>query len=78
MSDMNGIEFLQYLKSIGNSTPVILLCPEDEQQDRSPGSYECHGDPRPATIMGDIRQNLLEMVTVIKQTMLAPEGGTVK
>src|SRR5512137_2712789 len=26
VSDMDGIEFLKYLKSSGNPTPVILIC----------------------------------------------------
>jgi PAS domain S-box-containing protein len=68
VSDMTGIEFLKYLKSQGNTTPVILLCRRGNNkiavqevsigtEIRLPGS-------------GDIRPHLLEMVTLIKQTML--------
>jgi diadenylate cyclase len=68
MSDMNGIEFLQYLKSIGNTTPVILL-------GRRGNNKIAVEEVTIATEIniprsGDIRPYLLEMVTVIKQTML--------
>jgi diadenylate cyclase len=68
MSDMNGIEFLQYLKSLGNTTPVILLC-------RRPNNKIVVQEVANASeitipVNGDIRQSLVEMVTVIKQTML--------
>lgn len=68
MSDMNGIEFLQYLKSTGNTTPVILLCRRGNNKiavEEVTNATEIN-IPR----SGDIRPNLLEMVTVIKQTML--------
>ena len=67
MSDMNGIEFLQYLKSLGNTTPVILLCRRGNKiviEEVTLGTEI--GIPK----SGDIRPNLQEMVTVIKQTML--------
>ncbi len=68
MSDMNGIEFLQYLKSIGNTAPVILLC----RRGNNKIAVEEVTNATEITIpkSGDIRPNLLEMVTVIKQTML--------
>jgi PAS domain S-box-containing protein len=68
MSDMNGIEFLQYLKSIGNSTPVILLCRRTNNKIAVQEVTNATEIGLPPS--GDIRQNLLEMVTVIKQTML--------
>jgi PAS domain S-box-containing protein len=68
MSDMNGIEFLQYLKSTGNTAPVILLC----RRGNNKIAVEEVTNATEITIpkSGDIRPNLLEMVTVIKQTML--------
>ncbi|HZV46485.1 MAG TPA: response regulator, partial [Thermodesulfovibrionales bacterium] len=68
VSDMTGIEFLKYLKSQGNSTPVILLCRRGNNkiavQEVSIGT-----DIR-LPKNGDIRPHLLEIVTLIKQTML--------
>ena len=68
MSDMNGLEFLQYLKSVGNTTPVILLCRRGNTkiavEEITSGTEICL--PR----SGDIRPYLQDMVTVIKQTML--------
>ncbi|MCK9592789.1 MAG: PAS domain S-box protein [Methanoregula sp.] len=68
MSDMNGIEFLQYLKSMGNTTPVILLC--RRANNKLAIQEVSNGTEITLSSTGDIRQNLLEMVTVIKQTML--------
>ena len=68
MSDMNGIEFLQYLKSVGNTTPVVLL---SRRSDNKITVQEVtNGTEISLPASGDVRQNLLEMVTVIKQTML--------
>ena len=68
VSDMTGIEFLKYLKSQGNSTPVILLCHRGNNkiavQEVSIGT-----DIR-LPKNGDIRPHLLEIVNLIKQTML--------
>lgn len=66
--DMNGIDFLKYLKSQGNSTPVILL------GRRGPNKISL-GEVSNATEItlpqsGDLRPQLMEMVTLIKQTML--------
>jgi DNA-binding NtrC family response regulator len=67
VSDMNGIEFLQYLKSEGNTTPVILIC-------RRGNKLAAEEITIAAEIRlpknGDIRPNLTELVTLIKQTML--------
>ncbi|HEX3002126.1 MAG TPA: PAS domain S-box protein, partial [Methanoregula sp.] len=68
VSDMNGIDFLKYLKSQGNSTPVILL------GRRGPNKISL-GEVSNATEItlpsaGDLRPQLMEMVTLIKQTML--------
>ena len=67
MSDMNGIEFLQYLKSLGNTTPVILLC---RRGNRIVVEEVTLGTEIGIPKSGDVRPNLQEMVTVIKQTML--------
>ncbi|AGB02644.1 PAS domain S-box protein [Methanoregula formicica] len=66
--DMNGIDFLKYLKSQGNSTPIILL------GRRGPNKISL-GEVSNATEItlpstGDLRPQLMEMVTLIKQTML--------
>ena len=68
MSDMNGIEFLQYLKSFGNTTPIVLL---SRRSDNKITVQEVtNGTEISLPASGDVRQNLQEMVTVIKQTML--------
>jgi len=68
MSDMNGIEFLQYLKSSGNTTPVILL---GRRGNNKIAVVEVTiGTEINVPKSGDIRPYLMEMVTVIKQTML--------
>lgn len=68
VSDMDGIEFLKYLKSSGNPTPVILICR------RAPQKLAIEevmiGTEITIPKSGDIRPQLLEMVTLIKQTML--------
>jgi diadenylate cyclase len=68
MSDMNGIEFLQYLKSSGNTTPVILLCRRGTNKIAVEEVTIATEISLPRS--GDIRPYLMEMVTVIKQTML--------
>jgi diadenylate cyclase len=68
VSDMTGLEFLKYLKSQGNPTPVIMLCRRGNNkiavQEVSIGT-----DVR-LPKNGDIRPHLQEIVTLIKQTML--------
>jgi PAS domain S-box-containing protein len=66
--DMNGTDFIKYLKSQGNPTPVILL------GRRGPNKISL-GEVSNATEItlpqsGDLRPQLMEMVTLIKQTML--------
>jgi PAS domain S-box-containing protein len=68
VSDMNGIEFIKYLRTSGNPTPVILLCR------RGPNKIAVQEVTIGTEILvpksGDIRPQLAEMVTLIKQTML--------
>jgi len=68
VSDMNGIEFLKYLKSSGNATPVILLCRRGSQ--KIAVQEVTIGTEISIPKNGDIRPHLIEMVTLIKQTML--------
>ncbi len=68
VSDMNGIEFLQYLKSEGNTTPVILICRRGNNKLAAEEITIAAEIRLPKT--GDIRPNLAELVTLIKQTML--------
>jgi diadenylate cyclase len=68
VSDMNGIEFLKYLKSSGNTTPVILLCRRGSQ--KIAVQEVTIGTEISIPKNGDIRPHLIEMVTLIKQTML--------
>ena len=68
VSDMNGIEFLKYLKSSGNTTPVILICRRGLQ--KIAVEEVTIGTEINIPKSGDIRPQLLEMVTLIKQTML--------
>lgn len=66
--DMNGIDFLKYLKSQGNTTPVILLCRRG--QNKIAIEEVSNGTEITVPQSGDIRPQLMEMVTLIKQTML--------
>ena len=68
VSDMNGIEFLQYLKSEGNTTPVILLCRRGNTKLAAEEITIAAEIRLPKN--ADIRPNLPELVTLIKQTML--------
>ena len=66
--DMNGIDFLKYLKMQGNATPVILLCRRGQNKialEEVSNATEITLPPA-----GDIRPQLMEMVNLIKQTML--------
>jgi PAS domain S-box-containing protein len=65
---MNGIEFLQYLKSEGNTTPVILICRRGTNKLAAEEITIAAEIRLPKN--GDIRPNLAELVTLIKQTML--------
>ena len=68
VSDMNGIGFLKYLRSLGNTTPVILFGKRGVNkiviEEVNNGIEIIH--PRG----GDIRPQIAEMVTLFKQTML--------
>ncbi len=68
VADMNGIDFLKYLKSQGNATPVILLCR------RNPNKLVLeevnNGTEIALPKSGDSRPQFLELVNLIKQTML--------
>jgi PAS domain S-box-containing protein len=68
VSDMNGIEFLQYLKSEGNTTPVVLICRRGNNKLAAEEITIAAEIRLPKN--GDIRPNLAELVTLIKQTML--------
>src|SRR5512137_62238 len=68
VSDMNGIEFLQYLKSEGHTTPVILICRRGNTKLAAEEITIAAEIRLPKN--GDIRPNLAELVTLIKQTML--------
>src|SRR5208337_1656295 len=70
--DMNGIEFLKYLKTQGNTTPVILLGRRGTGRLSLEEVNNATELALPKT--GDIRPQLFEMVTMIKQTMLRKKG----
>jgi diadenylate cyclase len=68
VAEMNGIEFIKYLRSGGNVTPVILLS-------RQPGGRIALGEVAAASEItvpatGDLRPQLAELVTLIKQSIL--------
>jgi diadenylate cyclase len=68
VSDMNGIEFLKYLKSLGNPTPVIVYSRKGSSK---LGLQEvANGIEIALPKSGDIRPALFDMVTLIKGTML--------
>ncbi|HSQ94141.1 MAG TPA: PAS domain S-box protein [Methanoregula sp.] len=68
VSEMNGIEFIKFLRSCGNATPVILL------SRKSSGRIELAEVSAAAEITvpvsGDLRPQLAETVTLIKQVVL--------
>ena len=66
--EMSGIEFIRYLRSAGNGTPVILLS-------RKPGNKLALKEVSVATEIafppaGDLRPQLAEIVTLIRQSVL--------
>jgi PAS domain S-box-containing protein len=68
VSEMNGIEFIKILRSGGNATPVILLS-------RKPNGRIVLGEVSVATEItlpatGDLRPQLAEIVTLVKQSIL--------
>ncbi|MCK9630406.1 MAG: PAS domain S-box protein [Methanoregula sp.] len=66
--DMNGIDFLKYLKLQGNTTPVILLSRRGQNKIAIEEVNNATEIAVPQS--GDLRPQLMEMVTLIKQTML--------
>jgi len=72
VSEMDGIEFVKYLRSIGNPTPLILLS-------RKGAGRIVLGEVSIAARItlpksGDLRPQIAEMVTLIKQSMLRKKG----
>jgi PAS domain S-box-containing protein len=72
VSEMDGIEFVKYLRSIGNPTPLILLS-------RKGAGRIVLGEVSIAAKLtlpksGDIRPQIAEVVTLIKQSMLRKKG----
>jgi len=68
VAEMNGIEFIRYLRSTGNATPVILLS-------RKPNGRVALEEVAIATEItvpatGDLRPQLAEIVTLVKQSIL--------
>jgi diadenylate cyclase len=68
VADMDGIEFVKYLRSGGNTTPVILLV-------RKPNDKIALAEVTVATEVafprtGDLRSQTAEIVTLLKQSML--------
>ncbi|MDD1705373.1 MAG: PAS domain S-box protein [Methanoregula sp.] len=68
VSDMNGIEFLKYLKSTGNITPVILLGRRESGKIAVQEVSNATELSLPKS--GGIRSQLEDLVLLIKQTML--------
>ena len=68
VAEMNGIEFIKYLRCAGNTTPVILLF-------RKPSGRIALGEVSVASEItvpsaGDIRPQVSEITTLIKQSIL--------
>jgi diadenylate cyclase len=68
VSDMNGIEFVKYLRSTGNTTPVILLSRKPNDKIALEEVAVASEIMIPRT--GDLRPQLAEIVTLLKQSML--------
>ena len=72
VSEMDGIEFVRYLRSTGNSTPVILL------SQKGNGRITLEDVSIAARIAvpksGDLRPQLAEIITLIKQSVLRKKG----
>ena len=68
VSEMNGIEFIRYLRSSGNATPVILLSRKPNGRIALEEVSVATEITVPAT--GDLRPQLAEIVTLIKQSIL--------
>ena len=68
VSDMNGIDFLKYLKSQGNATPFIILARRGK--DKVVIAEVIAGTELPFPRTGDARSQLMDLVMLVKQTML--------
>ena len=68
VAEMNGIEFIKYLRSGGNATPVILLSRKPNGRIALEEVAIAGEITVPAT--GDLRPQLAEIVTLIKQSIL--------
>ena len=68
VAEMNGIEFVKYLRSSGNATPVILLSRKPNGKIALEEVAVASEITVPAT--GDLRPQLAEIVTLIKQSIL--------
>jgi diadenylate cyclase len=68
VSDMNGIDFLKYLKSQGNATPFIILARRGK--DKVVIAEVIAGTELPLPRTGDARSQLMDLVMLVKQTML--------
>jgi len=68
VSDMNGIEFLKYLKSQGNATPFIILARRGK--DKVVIAEVIAGTELLLPRTGDARPQLMDLVMLVKQTML--------
>lgn len=68
VSDMNGIDFLKYLKSQGNATPFIILARRGK--DKVVITEVIAGTELPLPRTGDARSQLMDLVMLVKQTML--------
>ena len=68
VSDMNGIDFLKYLKSQGDATPFIILARRGK--DKVVIAEVIAGTELPLPRTGDARSQLMDLVMLVKQTML--------
>ncbi len=68
VSDMNGIDFLKYLKSQGNATPFIILARRGK--DKVVITEVIAGTELPLPRTADARSQLMDLVMLVKQTML--------
>ena len=72
VSEMDGIEFINYLRSTGNPTPVILLA----RKGNGRIALEEVSIALKVTLpkSGDLRPQMAEMVTLIRQSVLRKKG----
>jgi PAS domain S-box-containing protein len=72
VAEMNGIEFIKYLRSSGNATPVILLSRKPNGRIALEEVSVASEIAAPAA--GDLRPQLAEIMTLIKQCILKKKG----